>query len=215
MRTSYLRAGELDLFVEAGGAPEHRREVKSYVEDMFATGSMHPEWCFVLEEGDRALGRAALWTLPNNEKPLDAPPMWPQFQRFHEERVELLDRAGFALTRETLRFEWRDGPPPDTSGRLVFRALEEVGEEVGEGAFVDAVARVSEGALDRDMSGEREKQGPREAAREFFEEEQDMEYEPGWWELAYTPDGGAGGTGDARQEPDLAGHRLHRGRAGA
>jgi RimJ/RimL family protein N-acetyltransferase len=40
------------------------------------------------------------------------------------------------------------------------------------------------------MSEEREKQGPREAAWEFFGEEQAMEYEPGWWELAYDkPDG--------------------------
>lgn len=225
MHTRSLRAGELDLFVEAGGAPEHRREVKSYVEDMFARGSMRPEWCFVLEDGDRALGRVALWTLPKTERPLDAvlldvpwdgehleiggrllrdvfeeahslgaeeighvldaPPMLPQFQHRPEKRIELLKWVGFALTRETVRFEWRGGPPPGTSGRLEFRALEEVGED----AFVDAVARVTEGTLDRDMRAEREKQGPLDAAREFFGEEQDMDYESGWWELAYAPDG--------------------------
>jgi hypothetical protein len=72
MQTRTVRADELDLFVEAGGAPEHRREVKSYIEDMFAAGSMRPEWCFVLEDGDRAVGRVALWTLPKAEEPLDA-----------------------------------------------------------------------------------------------------------------------------------------------
>jgi RimJ/RimL family protein N-acetyltransferase len=225
MRTRSLRADDLDLFVEAGGTPEHRRDVKGYVEDMFAAGSIRPEWCFVLEDGDRAVGRAALWTLPKSEEPLDAvllevpweggyieagerllrdvleearslgaeeighvldaPPMWPQFQHFHRERVDLLEWAGFALKRETVRFEWPVGPLPEASGRLVFRALEDVGEE----AFVDAVARVTEGTLDRDMREERAKQGPREAAREFFEEEQDMEYESGWWELAYEPEG--------------------------
>ena len=221
MRTRAVRADEIDLFVEAAGSPDHRREVKGYVEDMFAAGSMRPEWCFVLEDGDRAIGRAALWTLPKSEEPLDAvllevpwegeylgvgerlladvlgearslgareighvldsPPMWPQFQQQPEERAELLGRAGFALKRETVRFERRGGPVPEASGRLEFRTLEDAGEE----AFVDAVARVTEGTLDRDMREEREKQGPREAAREFFEEEQDMEYEPGWWELAY------------------------------
>lgn len=225
MRTRSLRADDLDLFVEAGGTPEHRRDVKGYVEDMFAAGSIRPEWCFVLEDGDRAVGRAALWTLPKSEEPLDAvllevpweggyieagerllrdvleearslgaeeighvldaPPMWPQFQHFHRERVDLLEWAGFALKRETVRFEWPVGPLPEVSGRLVFRTLEDVGEE----AFVDAVARVTEGTLDRDMREERAKQGPREAAREFFEEEQDMEYESGWWELAYEPEG--------------------------
>lgn len=221
MRTRTVGADELDLFVEAGGAPENRREVKSYVEDMFAAGSMRPEWCFVLEDGERAVGRVALWTLPKSEEPLDAvlldvpwdgeylglgelllvevlgeagalgareighvidgPPMWPQFQQHPEERAELLGLAGFALKRETLRFEWRGATVPEASGRLEFRALEDVGEEV----FVDAVARVAEGTLDRDMREEREKQGPRMAAREFFGEEQAMEYEPGWWELAY------------------------------
>jgi RimJ/RimL family protein N-acetyltransferase/predicted N-acetyltransferase YhbS len=221
MQTRTVRADELDLFVEAGGAPEHRREVKSYVEDMFAAGSMRPEWCFVLEDGDRAVGRVALWTLPKSEEPLDAvlldvplngeylslgerllvyvlgearalgaqeighvidsPPMWPQFQQHPEERAELLGPAGFALKRETVRFEWRGASVPEMSGQLEFRALEEVGEET----FVDAVARVTEGTLDRDMSKEREKQGPQGAVREFFGEEQAMEYEPGWWELAY------------------------------
>ena len=72
MRTRTVRADELGLFVEAGGALEHRREVKGYVEDMFAAGSMRPEWCFVFEDGDRAVGRVALWTLPKSEEPLDA-----------------------------------------------------------------------------------------------------------------------------------------------
>jgi RimJ/RimL family protein N-acetyltransferase len=119
-----IRADELDLFVEAGGAPEHRREVKGYVQDIFAAASMRPGWCFVLENGDRALGRVALWT-----------------------------------------------------------------EEVGEEAFVDAVRRVSEGTLDHDIREESERRGPQKAAREFFEEEQDLEYDPGWWELAYGPEG--------------------------
>ena len=98
---------------------------------------------------------------------LDAPPMWPQFQHFPEERVELLERTGFVQKRETVRFEQLGGPLPDTSGRLRFRALEEVGEE----PFVDAVARVLEGTLDRDMREQSERHGPQQAAREFFEEE--------------------------------------------
>ena len=38
---------------------------------MFDAGCMRPEWCFVIEEGGRDLGRAALWTLPGMDEPLD------------------------------------------------------------------------------------------------------------------------------------------------
>jgi GNAT superfamily N-acetyltransferase len=69
MRTRAVRADELDLFVEAAGSPDYREEVEQYLESMFAAGSMHPEWCFVAEEGDRPLGRVAFWTLPGMEEP--------------------------------------------------------------------------------------------------------------------------------------------------
>ena len=38
MHTRTVRADELDLFVEAGGVPDHRREVEQYLESMFAAG---------------------------------------------------------------------------------------------------------------------------------------------------------------------------------
>jgi hypothetical protein len=91
---------------------------------------------------------------------LDAPPMWPQWQHHPEERAGLLERAGFTVGRETIRFEWRDDDSPHfVPGRLVFRPLAEVGED----AFVEAVVRVSEGTLDREVRGEREERGPEKA----------------------------------------------------
>ena len=227
MRTRPVRADELDLFVEAAGSPDHRRDVERYLESMFAAGSMRPEWCFVAqkEEGDRPLGRVAFWTLPGMEEPfalvlldvpwegdyagvgtclledmldearalgareiehvVDAPPMRPQFQHHPEKRVELLEGVGFAFRRETGRFEWRGGEPPVEPGRLSFRTLEEVGEE----AFVDAMERVSEGTLDREIREESERLGPQEAVREFFEDAMRVKHEPPWWKLAYAPNG--------------------------
>ncbi len=70
MRTRPIRADELDLFVEAGGHPEYREEVKQYLTSMFAVGSMRPEWCIVAEDENRHVGRAALWALPGMEEPL-------------------------------------------------------------------------------------------------------------------------------------------------
>ena len=115
------------------------------------------------------------------EHVVDAPPMGPQFQHNPEKRVGLLGRVGFALRRETDRFQWRGEGPLAGSGRLSFRALEEVGED----AFVDAMRRVSEGTLDREIRGECERLGPQGAARDFFEDARRVKHEPSWWRLAY------------------------------
>ena len=226
MHTRSVRADDLDLFVEATGYPEHRKEVERYLESMFSAGSMRPEWCFVLEEEEgRTLGRVAFWTLPGMGEPfalvlldiswdgdyvgvgtrllkdvlnearrlgskeiehvLDTPPMQPQFQYHPERRDALLQSVGFAFKRETERFEWQGEGPPVVSKRLYFRTLEEVGEE----ALVDAMERVSEGTLDREIREERERLGSQGAAREFFEDAQRVKYEPSWWHLAYSSEG--------------------------
>src|SRR5918993_3117094 len=196
------------------------------MERMFAAGSMRPEWCFIAEaeQGERPLGRVALWTLPGMGEPfalvlldvpwdgdymgvgarlladvlekaralgakeiehvVDDPPMRPQFQDHAEQRVELLESVGFAFRRETGRFEWRGGEPPTVSGRMTLRTLEEVGED----AFVEAMRMVSEGTLDREIRGERERLGAQVAAREFFDDARRVEHDPSWWRLAYTPE---------------------------
>jgi RimJ/RimL family protein N-acetyltransferase/predicted N-acetyltransferase YhbS len=221
-----VSADDLDLFVEAAGTPDQRRDVEEYLERMFAAGSMRPEWCFVaVEEGEGPLGRVAFWTLPGMEEPfalvlldvpwngdyvgvgtrvlgdvleearalgareiehvLDDPPMRPQFQHHREQRTELLEGAGFSFRRETGRFEWRGEEPPVVTPRLSFRTLEEVGED----AFVDAMREVSEGTLDREIRGERERLGAQRAAREFFEDARKVEHDSAWWRLAYARDG--------------------------
>jgi hypothetical protein len=225
MRTRPILADELELFVEAGGHPDHREEVMQYLRSMFTAGSMRPEWCFVVEEENRCVGRAALWTLPVIDEPLalvlldvpweddhltvgrhlledvlaharvlgadeiehvlDAPPMQPQFQNHPERRAELLEAAGFALRRETNRFERRGKEPPTVSPRLIFRTLEEVGEE----EFVGAMERISEGTLDGQIRGDRERLGPVQAARGFFEDARKVTHEASWWRLAYADDG--------------------------
>lgn len=122
---------------------------------------------------------------------LDTPPQWPQWQLAPERRGALLERAGFTLARETLRFEWRDerdsagSPLSPASERLSFRTLEEVGAD----AFVEAIARVTAGTFDRRLRLQREELGAAEAARTLFELVRALGYEPGWWRLAYTATG--------------------------
>jgi RimJ/RimL family protein N-acetyltransferase len=129
-------------------------------------------------ESARALGAEEV------EHVVDDPPMRPQFQHHPEQRIELLESVGFDFRRETGRFEWRGGEPPANSGRLSFRTLEEVGED----AFVETMRTVSEGTLDREIQGERERLGAERAAREFFEDARRVGHEPSWWRLAYTPE---------------------------
>jgi predicted N-acetyltransferase YhbS/RimJ/RimL family protein N-acetyltransferase len=129
-------------------------------------------------ESARALGAEEV------EHVVDYPPMRPQFQHHPEQRTELLESVGFAFRRETGRFEWRGGEPPAVPWRLSFRTLEEIGED----AFVEAMRIVSEGTLDREIQGERERLGAERAAREFFEDARKVEHEPSWWRLAYTPE---------------------------
>ena len=43
MRIRSLTLEDLDLFVEAAGFPDHRKEVEQYLKSMFAAGSMRPE----------------------------------------------------------------------------------------------------------------------------------------------------------------------------
>jgi predicted N-acetyltransferase YhbS len=70
MRIRPASTGELDLFFEAAGSPDHRKEVERYLDSMFTAGSMRPEWCFVAEdEGGPPLGRVAFWTLPGMGAP--------------------------------------------------------------------------------------------------------------------------------------------------
>lgn len=61
--------GDLDLFIDAAGFPEHRNEVRQYMKRMLDAGSMRPDWCFVAEDEGHPLGRVALWTLPGMEEP--------------------------------------------------------------------------------------------------------------------------------------------------
>jgi ribosomal protein S18 acetylase RimI-like enzyme len=77
-------------------------------------------------------------------------------------------------------------------------------DEVGEEEFVGAIERVSEGTLDREIQDERDEFGPAEAARQFFELERKLEYDPAWCRLAYGPDGGLVGLVMPARNPTSA-----------
>jgi ribosomal protein S18 acetylase RimI-like enzyme len=109
-----------------------------------------------------------------------------RFSTHPEKRIEILERVGFTVRREGDRWEWTAGAAPAVpSGRIVFRAWPEVGEE----EFIGALGRTLEGTLDRWLQRERQTLGAGTAAREYVAAAQTLQHKPDWWHLAYTPDG--------------------------
>jgi ribosomal protein S18 acetylase RimI-like enzyme len=95
------------------------------------------------------------------------------------------EAAGFEVAREAQRWEW----PPSAelapaSGRLAFRTLKEVGED----AFREAIARVSDDTLDKRLREMRARLGRDGDAAEHFRLLTGLRHEPDWLELGF--DGG-------------------------
>lgn len=132
---------------------------------------------------------------------LDVPAMWPQWQHFPEARHTLLSHVGFTIERETRRFERTTaGIQPTVSERLVFRSFTDVGEDV----FLNAVERISASSFDQRTRSERAELGAAAEARKTFLVIQSMDYEPDWWQLAYTVDGTLVGLSMPTRNPTYA-----------
>jgi RimJ/RimL family protein N-acetyltransferase len=123
------------------------------------------------------------------EHVLDTPAQWPQWQHEPARRMALLERCGFALERETYRFEapaeLAGLPPATSSPELVWRSLPEVGED----AFRIAIALVSAGSADRRTAASRRRLGADGQAAALFAHLRSFAHAPEWWELAFLPDG--------------------------
>ncbi len=109
-----------------------------------------------------------------------------EYSAISEKRIELLKSVGFSLVRETIRFEWQDTQAeilPST--RLIFRSLDEVGED----AFVNAIALASSQTLDRSIKEDQSRLGLQQEAVERFNKMKALKYKLAWWQLAYIPNG--------------------------
>jgi ribosomal protein S18 acetylase RimI-like enzyme len=120
---------------------------------------------------------------PHVDYSLREPSPW---HRLPERQRPMLEQLGFRLMREAKRYDWASSQMPlPHSPSLSYRARGEVGDE----AFAEAIARVSEGTLDGWIATEREELGPEEAARSYLRGSQTLRSEPGWWQLGSTADG--------------------------
>jgi RimJ/RimL family protein N-acetyltransferase len=133
---------------------------------------------------------------------VDSPPAAPQYQEDEEARIRLLEGSGYERLRDGLRWRYSATARTDASpaSSLAFCTLVEVGED----AFVEAIAATYAGTRDSWIAQNIEDNGALGAARADFLEQQSLEYRPEWWELAYTPDGALAGVIMAARNPSVA-----------
>jgi ribosomal protein S18 acetylase RimI-like enzyme len=133
---------------------------------------------------------------------VDSPPGPPQYQENDEDRIRLLAESGYELMRDGVRWAYSGSPSQEAARAqsLVFRSLPEVGEE----AFVEAIASTYQGTRDSWITSNIEKHGMLGAARKDFLEYQGLDHLPEWWELAYSEDGVLAGVIMAARNPSAA-----------
>jgi ribosomal protein S18 acetylase RimI-like enzyme len=114
---------------------------------------------------------------------VDSPPVPPQYQENNAARARLLTEAGYRLERDGLRWLYTTSPEPKPAAgtSLTFRTL----PEVGDNAFVEAMASTYEGTRDSILTRHIQESGLLEAAGSDFRDYQEMDHTPDWWELAY------------------------------
>jgi ribosomal protein S18 acetylase RimI-like enzyme len=133
---------------------------------------------------------------------VDSPPPAPQYQEHEEARIRLLVRSGYRLLRDGVRWRYspstaREAPPAHS---LLFRPLSESGDDM----FVDAIASTYEGTRDSWITESIQEHGTLGAARADFQDYQRLDFEPDWWELAYTESGALAGVIMAARNPSTA-----------
>jgi RimJ/RimL family protein N-acetyltransferase len=123
---------------------------------------------------------------------LDSPPGPPQYQENDEARIRLLAESGYERVRDGLRWTYSGSSSQEArrAHSLVFRSLPEVGEE----AFIEAIASTYQGTRDSWITSSIEERGLLGAARADFIDYQGLDHLPEWWELAYTEDGTLAGV---------------------
>jgi RimJ/RimL family protein N-acetyltransferase len=133
---------------------------------------------------------------------VDSPPAAPQYQENEDARVRLLTESGYELVRDGLRWRYSASSASEApqAHSLAFRPLPEVGED----AFVEAIASTYQGTQDSWITRTIEERGALGAARADFHDLKDMDYLPEWWELAYTEDSALAGVVMAAKAPGSA-----------
>src|SRR5262249_45199343 len=92
---------------------------------------------------------------------VDSPPGPPQYQEYEDARIRLLGQSGYELLRDGLRWRYLGSPSAPGAPSLRFRSLSEVGEQ----AFVNAMASTYHGTIDSWITRTTKERGLLGAAR--------------------------------------------------
>jgi RimJ/RimL family protein N-acetyltransferase len=132
---------------------------------------------------------------------IDSPSGAPQYQEAEDARIRLLTKSGYELLRDGLRWKYSgSSQSAPHEPRLVFRPLPDVGQE----AFVEAIASTYHETRDSWITRNIEEHGLLGAAKADFLDYQEMEHLPDWWELAYADDEAPAGVIMAARNPNTA-----------
>jgi hypothetical protein len=71
MKIRPIHAGELTVFARYRDDDALNRHLEQYATNCWTAGTSRPDWCFVVEDGARIVGRAMYWALPSRAVPMD------------------------------------------------------------------------------------------------------------------------------------------------
>lgn len=204
-----INKNEIDSVIKAT-TPE-KSSFKDILESWINEGITKLEWCFVVEDHGNILGRLIYGVFDNSLKMLD---IW--MKNFNDETkekllsdslkimkvkefnnvechlysdknnfqqyVKALTEVEFKVTQEKKSFVWEEEVINSLSGDLYFSTL----EQVGSNEYINAIEKVTAGTLDEDDLAWVKEFGSKEAAIKYFNLLKDIDYNEGWWKLAYN-----------------------------
>jgi hypothetical protein len=98
---------------------------------------------------------------------------------------KLFEMCGFVEIQEKERFIKATDSQDSINPQVTFKNLNEVGDE----AFIEAIAQVSEKTLDREDRLSIETCGVKQAALDYFETLKSIDFNTDWWQLAFDDHG--------------------------
>ncbi|WP_032121172.1 hypothetical protein [Clostridium amazonitimonense] len=211
MRVRNINYTEIDLYTNM--LPSEGSRLKDILSSWLEKGITRLDWCFVIEDNNKFLGRIIYGVFDDdldilNIDFIDAPKeamekllchsvkemglkgfnkiinhLYSDKNNFKEYK-DILLKIGFKITQEKRSFTWTQNYIKESSKRLIFKSLEDTGQM----EYIEAIKEVTEGTLDEEDLSSIKEIGHKKAAEKYFNELKDIDFNKKWWKLAYTKD---------------------------
>lgn len=191
---------------------ESKKTFNETLSSWINSGITNLEWCFVIEDDNKFLGRIIYGLFDEefvildicfkensernieqllqdsleemNDKGLTRVECHLYSDKdYFQEYVDTFIKSGFKSIQEKMSFIWEKGNIINNkTTRLQFKSLQKVGSE----EFINAIEKVTEGTLDKDDLDCIREFGSKQAAIKYFNSLKDIDFNKNWWRLAYT-----------------------------